>query len=218
MKNIFLSYFTDTHTPIYGGEKIIEIKDKSSISNGDSSNSKILKFPNHSGTHIDFPNHFAENGKTINDYESSFWLFKNITVLKYLAKDNEIINETLINKNEIPAETDFLIINTEFYKKRESKEYWNNNPGLSPSLAAKLKSICPNLKVIGFDFISLTSYQNRILGRESHKEFLVKNDILIIEDMDLRNIDNKNFISITALPLLFEKLDGAPITILANYE
>ena len=218
MKNIFLSYFINKETPIYGGEKIIQINDKSSILKGDSSNSKILKFPNHSGTHIDFPNHFSENGKTINDYKSSFWFFSNITVLKYLAKDNEIIDETLISKNHIPAETDFLIINTEFYKRRVSKRYWNNNPGLSPNLANKLKSICPNLKVVGFDFISLTSYQNRILGRESHREFLVKNDILIIEDMDLSNIDNKNIISITALPLLFDKLDGAPITIVANYE
>ena len=120
--------------------------------------------------------------------------------------------------SQIPKETEFLIINTEFHKKRESKLYWNNNPGLSPKLASKLKKNSPNLRVVGFDFISLTSYQNRILGREAHTEFLINNDILLIEDMDLRFISNKEIKSITALPLLFKDLDGAPITICAQYE
>ena len=217
MKHLFLSYYINEKTPIYGGEQSISIKNKSSILKGDSSNSKILHFPNHTGTHIDFPNHFSENGKTINHYKPSFWFFKNVTIINYNAVEDEIIDDKIINST-IPFETEFLIINTEFYKKRESKLYWNNNPGLSPKLAAKLKEHCPNLRVVGFDFISLTSYQNRMLGRKAHTEFLINNDILLIEDMDLRFISNKKIKSITALPLLFDNLDGAPITICAQYE
>ena len=218
MYYLYLSYFISPETPIYGGEKAIYIEKRSEISKGDSSNTKYLKFPNHSGTHIDFPNHFSDSGKTINDYGPEFWHTERVHVINYEAKDEEIIDNKIFTDNFIPDHTEFLIIKTNFYKKRNKVEYWNNNPGLSPSLAKQLKDKCPNLRFVGFDFISLTSYQNRLLGRKSHVEFLIKNDILLIEDMDLSNMENKPINSITALPLLFDGLDGSPITIIASYE
>ena len=213
----YLSYFINDDTPIYGGKKTTSIEESSSIARGDSSNTKILKFSNHTGTHIDFPNHFIEKGKTINSYNPDFWHFNHIYVLDYDAKDNEIINEKILSV-KIPSNTDFLILNTGFWKKRNLKEYWNNNPGLSPDFSNKLKKLCPNIKIIGFDFISLTSYQDRPLGRIAHKEFLGKNSILIIEDMKLDEIKKNKIKSINAYPLLIDNADGVPITIIAEYE
>lgn len=215
---IFLSFFINEQTPIYGGEKAILVEKRSEISKGASSNTKYLKLPNHSGTHIDFPNHFSDEGKIINDYPASFWQFKKVHVISYTAKSDEIIDDKLVQINDIPSDTEFLIINTEFGRYREEKIYWNNNPGLSPSLASHLKTRCPNLKAIGFDFISLTSYQNRLLGRVAHKSFLIANDILLIEDMKLDQINGKVIKSVTALPLLIDEIDGCPITIIAEYE
>lgn len=218
MNTIFLSYFIDENTPGYGGEKAICISNKSKICDGASSNSKNIQIPNHIGTHIDFPNHFSDSGNTINDYPPSFWKFKNVHVISYRTKKNEIVDEFVLNEFDIPIETEFLIIYTGFGDFRGQREYWNNNPGLSPSLATTLKEKCPNLKVIGFDFISLSSYQNRQLGRVAHKEFLIENDLLIVEDMNLTSIHNKKILSVTALPLQVDKIDGSPITIIADYE
>ncbi|TVZ55498.1 kynurenine formamidase [Lutibacter sp. Hel_I_33_5] len=215
---LFLSYFINEQTPIYGGEKAVFVEKRSEISKGASSNTKYLKLPNHSGTHIDFPNHFSDEGKIINDYPASFWQFKKVYVILYTAKSDEIIDEKLIKNNDIPVDTEFLIINTKFGRYREEKIYWNNNPGLSPSFATQLKIRCPNIKAIGFDFISLTSYQNRLLGRVAHKSFLLANDILLIEDMKLDQINGKVIKSVTALPLLIDKVDGCPISIIAEYE
>ena len=78
-------------TPLYGGEKNVKIESRNSISNGDSSNTSFLKFPSHTGTHIDFPKHFSEQGKTINDYRPEFWIFEHPFVLNYYATENEII-------------------------------------------------------------------------------------------------------------------------------
>jgi arylformamidase len=218
MNSIYLSYFINEYTPLYGGKKLIEIEKISEIVKGATSNSKFLKFPNHSGTHIDFPNHFDNEGKTVNDYSASFWKFSNVCVISYVPKVDEIIDLRLLNGNVVPYETEFLIINTGLCNDRDNVSYWNNNPGLSPKLASLLKKRCPNLKVVGFDFISVSSYQNRILGREAHREFLVENDILLIEDMKLDEIDKIKINSIIALPLLIDNIDGVPITIIANYE
>ena len=46
---------------------------------GDSCNTMHLSFPNHSGTHIDFPCHFDKDGKNLNDYPASFG---NLTMYK----------------------------------------------------------------------------------------------------------------------------------------
>lgn len=218
MKTIYLSYYINEQTPLYGGEKVIEIRKRSEISKGASSNTKYLKLPNHTGTHIDFPNHFSDTGKTINDYPASFWEFNQVQVINYMAKQEEILDETLLKKHNINSGTEFLIINTGFEKYRKEEIYWNNNPGLAPQLAKTLKTKCPNLRAIGFDFISVSSFQNRLLGREAHKRFLIENDILLIEDMKLSEIQGGKIKSILALPLMVDKIDGAPITIIAEVE
>ncbi len=216
MKSIYLSYFINEQTPLYGGEKAIKIVKRSEISKGKSSNTKYLEFPNHTGTHIDFPNHFSDNGKTLNDYPASFWKFSKVYMISYPAKRDEIVDERILINSEIPNDTEFLILNTGFGKYRGGERYWKNNPGLLPQLADILRNQCPNLKVIGFDFISLSGYQNRILGRVAHKAFLMKNDILIVEDMKLDEVKGKKISSITALPLLIDKVDGVPVSIIAE--
>ena len=213
----YLSYFLDDKTPIYGGDSGIDIIKLNDISKGDTANTKRISFHNHSGTHIDFPNHFLENGKFSSDYEANFWIFNNPYFIKINPDEDEII---LLDKNlieTIPKETDFLILNTGFYKHRGSKKFWNNNPGISPDLAKLLKLQCPNLRVLGMDTISLTSYQNRILGRQSHRKFLVENDILLVEDMNLKNLKTLPK-KLMCFPLLIREVDGCPVTIIAEYE
>ena len=94
------------------------------------------------------------------------------------------------------------------------KWYWKQKRRTGEEIKIK----CPSLKIIGFDFISLSSFQNRLLGRKAHYEFLLKNDILLIEDMNLDNLQNISITSIIALPLLLDGIDGSPITILAEYK
>jgi arylformamidase len=213
---IYLSYFLDKSTPLYGGGKGISITQDRSISNGDTANTKRLSFQNHSGTHIDFPNHFFENGKTSENYTADFWIFENPYLIVRKAEENEIFCLSDNDMKSIPREIDFLIIKTGFGEFRGEEKYWKYNPGFAPILASKLRENFPNLKVIGMDFISLTSYQNRELGREAHRMFLGGDKpILLIEDMDLSNIMYSPK-SISCLPLMINGLDGTPVTIIAS--
>ena len=211
---IYLSHFIDVDTPVYGGGKRIIIGSDKSISKGDSANTTSLSFCNHIGTHIDFPRHFSDDGKTINHYSPEFWIFNKPCILNYKARENEIINISFELYN-IPEETDFLIVKTGFQKYRNKDKYWKYNPGLHPDLANKLYGKCPLIKAVGFDFISASSFQNRELGRKAHKEFLINNDILIVEDMDLSKANNK-INKIICLPLMIDNIDGSPVTIIGE--
>ena len=48
---LFLSHFLNHNTPLYGGKKYNFLQTTHFHWEGDNSNSKILNFPNHSGTH-----------------------------------------------------------------------------------------------------------------------------------------------------------------------
>ena len=207
---IFLSHYLNLNTPLYGGkENQIEIKEISSITNGDTANSKKLKFPNHVGTHIDFPFHFDNNGKKIHDYKPNFWIFKNIGFINGQVKNIESQFES-IDKN-----IDFLLIKTGFGKYRDQKKYWQSQPVFPSYLASKIKNHFPKIRAIGFDMISLTSQLDKQEGKKAHIEFLVKNDILVIEDMNLENLNSTPFELIVS-PLLIEDIDGSPCTIIAK--
>ena len=81
-KYIYLSYFLNDQTPLYGGNKGIDVAIDKNISKGDSANTKIIKFHNHSGTHIDFPNHFYKDGKSSSEYPANFWVFESPFIYK----------------------------------------------------------------------------------------------------------------------------------------
>lgn len=215
-KYIYLSYFLDNSTPLYGGAKGISVSPDRSINNGDTANTKQISLQNHSGTHIDFPNHFFENGKTSENYNADFWMFEKPYLVLRKAEENEIFSLSDNEMKKIPNDIDFLIIKTGFGEFRGEEKYWKYNPGFAPIFATKLRENFPNLKVIGMDFISLTSYQNRELGREAHRMFLGGDKpILLIEDMDLSKLTNSPK-SISCLPLMINGLDGTPVSIIAS--
>lgn len=210
---IYLSYTISETTPLYGGATTLRIERDKAIQNGDSSNTLRLSMPNHSGTHIDFPYHFGEAGKSLNDYPAGFWLFRHPFVLDCPAEEGETVLPRDVDT--IPEDTDFLVVRTGFYRHRGEEVYWKNNPGLSPELAGILRRRCPALRVVGMDLISVSGYQNRELGRAAHRAFLLEHDILLVEDMDLRELSGP-VRGIICLPLPIDRADGAPVTILAE--
>lgn len=209
MKITYLSYFIDQKTPVYGGaEDKINISSIRSISNGDNTNEMQLNFPNHIGTHIDFPYHFSSAGKKINDYKPSFWVFNNVGFIESDVDNIDKNSKVLSNKIEI------LIIKTNFGNKRLKKEYWKSQPVIQSKLADILKKRFPNLRVLGFDLISLTSKLNREEGKKAHISFLIKNDILILEDMKLNELMKKPE-KIIISPLLINYADGSPCNVIS---
>jgi kynurenine formamidase len=213
---ISLSYFMDGETPLYGGGKGISILPERSIENGDTANTKQLSFNNHSGTHIDFPNHFFAKGLTSESYPASFWIFEKPFLYVRETDPDCIIHFTDNELANIPADTDFLIYKTGFSKYRAAEKYWKNNPGFAPEVADMLRANFPNLRAIGMDFISLTAYQHRELGRTAHRAFLGGDKpILLVEDMDLSCLISQPK-SVICAPLLLKGVDGAPVNIIAS--
>lgn len=209
MEPVFLSYFLSESTPTYGGaEGTIILEQERSIEKGDTSNNLKFIFPAHVGTHIDFPRHFSVDGKACSEYAAAFWIFSKVG---FIECQTDEVEEHL---GAIPADIELLILKTGFGNKRGTSEYWSSQPVISASLADVLKKKFPSLCVFGFDLISLTSKLDRAEGKKAHIQFLLENEILVLEDMDLRNLFSTPNNVIIA-PLQIEGADGVPCNVIA---
>lgn len=209
MKPLFLSHFLEEGTPAYGGiQGSIILKRTKNIQNGDTSNNMEFTFPNHIGTHIDFPFHFDTKGKRSQDYLPSFWIFNKIGFVECDIKTFPEIIKTLSTDIEI------LIFKTGFGGKRGDNEYWSSQPVIPADFAKLLKNHFPDLRVFGFDMISLTSKLDRGEGKKAHLAFLIEYDILILEDMKLDAITVQPS-KLVILPLQVKDADGVPCCVLA---
>ena len=213
----YLSHYLTKETPLYGNLKEnLQIEEASCICSGEVANSLKITFNNHVGTHIDLPNHFDATGAVLNDFPASSWRFNQVQLIDLPCEGEYLISISDL-QDQLSSETDLLLIRTGFENFRGQKKYWNNNPGVNNKVGVWLRENYPNLRAIGFDFISLNCYQKEELGCLSHQEFLAANypnkPILIIEDMKLAEAGNIDHVIVA--PLLIDGADGVPVTVFA---
>lgn len=214
-----LSHVLKQDTPSYGNRDKVIIRVNSCIRGGETANSSCLVLSNnHIGTHIDVPRHFSDNGKKTTDYPIGDYVFEKVQVINVPCDGPKLIDGP--DLEGLQADIDLLLIRTDYETKRGEDEYWNNNPGLSPNLADYLRKQCPNLRCVGFDFISVTSWQHRAEGRLAHKAFLAPDDgsreIWAIEDMSLAKAPQQ-IKKVVVAPLLVEDGNGTAVTVIAEY-
>lgn len=220
MKYIYLSYLLENEIPVYGGRGSSNIRSVKSIHSGDSANVFSFTMENHWGTHIDTPNHFFENGLTINDYPADFWFFKNPIVIRINLKPGEMLRCTAWT-DKIQSNTDIILFRSEWFNLRKTDKYSIDNPGTHPEVGFFLREKYPSVRAVGIDWVSISSLKNREMGRKAHHAFLdpdsVNNPVLIIEDMDLSH-DLRRLREVWVAPLRIEGIDSAPCTVMGVIE
>ncbi len=219
MALLLLSHFIDSSTPTYGNRDKFFADEVSDIAKGASANSSKWIFEtNHLGTHIDMPRHFFEDGKTLTDFSTDFWISEKVQIVVVPCEEAKLITPTDL-KETIQDNIDTLIIKTNFEKFRGSGKYWNDNPGLSEEFGFWIRKNKPEIKMVGFDFISLTSWKYRAEGKLAHKAFLTSegegNPVCIIEDMALKNCP-PSIKKLIVAPVFVKNANGSPVTIFAE--
>ena len=216
---IFLSHILDQNTPSYGNREKFQLKKKSDMDCGDVANDTHISTTVHIGTHIDMPYHSYARGQTVEDFDADYWFFNNVKVID-VTPESYIVKDELISKIEKINNTDieFLIVKTGIEKKRHTEDFWARNYGFHPDIYDKLCEKLPKLRVMGFDSISVSSFTDRMLGREAHRKFLnPKKPILLLEDMKLSEVsENTKFKHLTIAPMRIAGTDGLPCTVLAK--
>lgn len=219
LKWIHLSFLLSVDTPVFPGSPSVEVRAFSSLSRGDCSNTFSISFYNHTGTHMDAPRHFYNDGKAITDFRFSEFVYENPIVVNIPKQDSELIMKSdLLKYFDVIKEADLLLIRTGFTKFRSSEplRYASKSPGFTGETAVYLKKSFPNLRAIGIDFISAAAPEHLETGLEFHRIILdphrVEGCKFIIEDMDLTQVTS-SLRWVVVVPFLVQGIDSAPCTV-----
>lgn len=212
MEVIDLTMMIDEQTPVFLGDPKQEIKQTSTIEkNG--WNEKRISFNSHFSTHIDAPFHMLKEGKKLTDYPIDRFIGDGVVID---ARNNSEMNVNNVKQDGIKPslddvkQEDIVFVYTGHTKKAGSKEFFENNPTISKSLAQKL--IDKKVKIIGLD-----SFSPDNAPFEIHKLFF-KHDILIVENLvNLDKLAGKRF-KCYILPLKIKDADGAPCRVIGIIE
>lgn len=219
MKLIYLSYYLDADTPFYGGEESFQIESVRSMAAGDVCNTSRWSFLNHAGTHVDLPRHFSFDGKCLHEYPPDYWIFSKVALIDVSGcLPVSVVGTELLEDIHFAPDIELLLIKTGSGAFRGTATYWQAGPVFRPELADYLRSKLRSLRAIGFDAISVSSWNDRVTGRSAHCSFLGGiSPILLIEDVNLTLLDaSQQILKVTVAPLLVREADAAPCTIIAE--
>lgn len=218
-----MNYVDLTLPIVYHWRYPIEIKDVKSFSKGDVANVKEFNMKTHWYTHIDAPLHQLSNGKNLDEFPIENFFGKAVILdISYIEKNEPITAEMLEKALDEDKNYKIIFIKTCWEQKTnwETTDYWDNAPYITEEAAKFIRDLKPN--IVGFDFPQ--DYDIRKLRFvDEHEcfltthEYILKNNILMIEYLtNMWKIDKK-IIDIVALPVALKKADGAQIRVIAIF-
>ena len=217
-----ISYTLTTRDRAFPGAPTMHIQPFESMEKGDLLNTYQVTLFNHFGTHMDGPYHFNGNGRQLYEMELSRFIFERPLLIDIPKGEGEkVLAEDLLPYGEKIKEADLLLIRSGFggMRQTDSKVYSERGPAVSSQAARYLVDHFPALKAIGMDWISLATPLDMEDGIRAHQILLgAEGDgpILIIEDLDLRGLEDERLERVYALPLFVEGIDSAPVTVVAK--
>jgi kynurenine formamidase len=193
------------------------------ISRGERANIHRITTLTHISTHFDAPWHFNDAGLRVTDLDASWFVYQHPLLIDVPKPDEElIVPEDLDQFFSAMSGIDMLMLRTGFGECRatDPERYGHRNPAFDPSVAEWLMQF-PELRALAIDTPSALCPAHRPEGLEFHRRMLGRRAedrfILLVEDVrlepTLRQADLER--GIVLAPLLLDRLDGAPATVLA---
>jgi arylformamidase len=211
-KNNHPSRYYDLTRPIasdvavFPGDPDFKIEKVREIAKGSSYNLCCLHMGNHTGTHIDFPAHVIKNGKTSSDYDADAFIGEGVIIdvpedNKNLGITSEFIKKQQFQKNDLVF---FKTSNSKLASNKISEKFVYLTPQGADELIQK------QVKMVGIDYLSIDALEDESLP--SHNK-LLKNDILIVENLQLSDIPAGRYKKFIVSPPRINDMDGLPVRV-----
>lgn len=185
----------------YPGNPPIEISPQQAIAQGGSSNVSSVAFGSHTGTHVDAPKHFFDDGTTVDALPLDVLMGPAMVVS--FGDEVMAVGEAELRLHELKGHTRVLIAtrNSKFIRQRE---FVRDFTYLAPDGAAYLASL--GVKLVGIDYLSIEQFHS---GHHRTHRTLLERGIVIVEGLDLSATPMGPY-ELRVLPLRLAGLDGAP--------
>ena len=202
MRTYDITLMINPQSIVWPGDPPVRITHTSSIAAGDNANVSEISMSCHTGTHVDAPDHFLNNGIKVEDLSLDL-LVGRAYVLD--LPDVSMITASVLMRADIPPRTRRLL-----FKTRNSQLWANGNMefqtdfvGLSVDAAELL--VDRNVKVVGIDYLSIAPYK---MSSPVHS-ILLSAGVVVIEGLDLSKVSQGRY-TLHCLPLKLGGVEGAP--------
>lgn len=189
--------------PVYPGDSPVVISPWTRMADGDAANVTRVTLCTHSGTHIDAPRHFNDQGEAVDSIPLATLVGKALVV--------ELPKATEIGRNDLerlPVRgVERLLLKTENSWLWQETEFRHDFIALSVEGAAYLLEI--GVKLIGVDYLSIESAEG---DGEVHRMLLDKG-VVILEGINLAAVAPGEY-ELICLPLKIKDGDGAPARVI----
>jgi arylformamidase len=196
---------TLTITPdmvVWPDDPPVKFESLSKIEDGETANVTQISMSVHTGTHIDAPYHFIEDGAGVDTIP-----IKLLTGRCYVLHlpDADLITLDMVQNSPIPPRTKRVLFKT------RNSDLWasGNNTfqedfvALAPDAAEYL--IGRGVKLVGIDYLSIAPFGDSV---PTH-EMLLSSGIVVVEGLNLHEVSQGRY-TLYCLPLKIGGADGAP--------
>lgn len=180
------------------GDTPFAMRAESRIGVGDECNVSKLTMSTHTGTHVDAPWHFEDDGKKLDEIDTSLF-FGEARVLE--IPDADVITADALGDAPLPRR---LLLKTRNSRIPLDAPFEEDFVALAPDAAQRL--VDEGVQLVGVDYYSVAPYQQP--GQPTH-HILLQNDVLIVEGLVLKAIEPGQY-QFVVLPLALVVADGAP--------
>lgn len=171
---------------VYDGDPNPKVEWMSKTQYGEDYNLSVVTMCTHTGTHIDAPFHYIDDGAKIDELPlSRFYGPCTVVTIKGLITGEDM-------EQILPHCRKKLLLRGE------------GEAFLTPSAVFVLSDY--GVTLIGTDGLSVALPNNEF---EIHRELLLR-DILILECLDLKNVDDGDYV-LSAFPIKLSSLEAAPV-------
>ncbi len=192
-----------TFNDLYPFKRII----KKSIDLGDACNESRLDIGCHTGTHIDAPYHFNNQGKRIHELDLST-LIGECYVCEIFNRDTITYDD--LARADIPTGIIRLFIKTDNSIIGFDTKFRRDYVGLDVSAIKFIHE--RGILLLGTDYFAISSYN---LSAQVHCEFFKNNECIALEALNLAPVSKGSY-TVICLPLNLKNADGSPARVVAR--
>lgn len=186
---------------VYPGNPVIDITPQQAISQGAGANVSRVDFGSHTGTHVDAPKHFFDDGTTVDRLPLD--VLMGPALLVEFPADLMAVTEAALRTHDLSGH-DRILLRTRNSGFLRNRDFVRDYTYLAPDGAAYLASL--GVRLVGIDYLSIEQFHS---GHHRTHRTLLERGIIIVEGLDLSEPPAGPY-ELVCLPLRLAGLDGAP--------
>lgn len=203
LKFIDISLPISPDLPVWPGDPPVVLERVKSISEGSASNDSRMGCSVHTGTHVDAPLHFIDQGAPVEQLPLDI-LVGPTEVIE--VQDSDVITQAILENLTLREDTTRLLIKT-----RNSDLWRDAKHGFNPDFVALDSQaarwvVDQGIRLVGVDYLSVQRFGDK--DPATHR-ILLEAGVVIVEGLDMREVKPGTY-QLICLPIKLVGSDGAP--------